>query len=159
MKTHCSKSNQHIQLMRTNRAAFFSSYEHILHKWGVSPSTCWHENTAKCFNFEWSSNLSWQERLTLFGIPYKGTVFIRISALGAYLILGLLRCALIRGGRLLEARRFLGLNHFQPYIFVKFIWSLTIAGSLESLKRRITRNRKRSPDRWKVFPYNRWDNR
>ena len=37
-----------------------------------------------------------------------------------------------------------------------FIWSLTITGSLESLKRKIVHDRRRSPDRWKVFPYNRW---
>ena len=50
------------------------------------------------------------------------------------------------------------------------IRSLTIAGSLESLKRRIADDRPiaekcfhiiaddrwRSPDRWKMFPYNRW---
>ena len=35
------------------------------------------------------------------------------------------------------------------------IWSLTIAGSLELLKHRIIYDRRRSPDRWKVFPYDR----
>ena len=35
---------------------------------------------------------------------YLYTVFIRLSALGAYLILELLRWALIQGGRLFEAR-------------------------------------------------------
>ena len=34
------------------------------------------------------------------------------------------------------------------------VWSLMIAGSLESLNRRIAFDRQWSPDRWKVFPYN-----
>ena len=42
------------------------------------------------------------------------TVFIRISAPGAYFIFGLFGWAIIRGGRLLN------FYHFQPYIFSKF---------------------------------------
>ena len=41
------------------------------------------------------------------------TVFIRLSALGAYLIFGPSGWALIRGGRLFEAGRLLNFHHFQ----------------------------------------------
>ena len=41
------------------------------------------------------------------------TVFIRLSAQGAYLIFGLSGWALIRGGRLFEAGRLLNFHHFQ----------------------------------------------
>ena len=43
----------------------------------------------------------------------RGTVFIRLSALGAYLIFGPSGWALIRGGRLFEAGRLLNFHHFQ----------------------------------------------
>ena len=41
------------------------------------------------------------------------TVFIRLSALGAYLIFRPSGWALIRGGRLFEAGRLLNFHHFQ----------------------------------------------
>ena len=41
------------------------------------------------------------------------TVFIRLSAQGAYLIFGLSGWALIRGGRLFEAGRLLNFHHLQ----------------------------------------------
>ena len=41
------------------------------------------------------------------------TVFIRLSARGAYLIFGLSGWALIRGGRLFELGRLLNSHHFQ----------------------------------------------
>ena len=43
----------------------------------------------------------------------SNTVFIRLSALGAYLIFGPSGWALIRGGRLFEAGRLFNFHHFQ----------------------------------------------
>ena len=43
----------------------------------------------------------------------SNTVFIRLSAQGAYLIFGLSGWAFIRGGRLFEAGRLLNFHHFQ----------------------------------------------
>ena len=48
------------------------------------------------------------------------TVFIRLTALGAYQIFGHWEGALIRGGRLFEAGRLLNFHHFQQVKNVYF---------------------------------------
>ena len=48
------------------------------------------------------------------------TVFIRLTALGAYYIFRPWEWALIRGGRLFEAGRLLNFHHFQQVKYVYF---------------------------------------
>ena len=54
---------------------------------------------------------TWNVLITKYKISF--TVFIRLSALGAYLIFGPSGWALIRGGRLFEAGRLFNFHHFQ----------------------------------------------
>ena len=67
-------------------------------------------------------------KLALFIIIYnKGsqvlqvnTIFIRLSAQGAYLIFGFSGWALIRGGRLFEAGHLLNFHHFHFTLSIHF---------------------------------------
>ena len=73
-----------------------------------------HESSIKYLGIIIDSILNWKSQVSYILKKIKrNTVFIRLSARGAYLIFGLSGWALIRGGRLFEVGRLLNFHHFQ----------------------------------------------
>ena len=103
------------------RMEYFGSLEHYCAKVTVQFERCFrlmeHNFVISCHNpinlYITEKLIKFSKSLFYFYLVISSTVFIRFSALGAYLVFEPSGWALIRGGRLFEVGRLLNFQHFQ----------------------------------------------